>query len=115
MNNRDRLEEALRDAEPTAPKGTWLIVLPASGKAFRMNGRLIVLDMGEDVGRTPFIFTDGKAIAVDARALILNNTTLVPLWQPCENLDHLHPGLRAWFKTNPAVFRPDTPSGITRI
>ena len=116
MDTRERFIKAVRDAGATAPHGVWLVVLPASGTVRRVTGRIFALDVGGESGVAPFVLLDsGEPMTFDPRALIVCNDTLAPVWQPRDHAHHSHPMAGKWFRKNPDVFKPTTPSGVSPL
>jgi hypothetical protein len=111
---REALAASLLEKAATSESKTWLIVLPASGTVRRVTGALL---LAEVAGREwmPFIVSEGTPTGVDSRSLIVEDSTLAVGYQPRLNLKRISRHAVKWFRRNPDVFDPKTPSGVSAI
>jgi hypothetical protein len=109
------LQALLLEKAAGAVRRTWLVVLPASGTVLRAEGALLFVDVGGDAGWSPFVVGGNVALAIDPRALILDDATLAVAYHPRDHLHEVNAAAGEWYALNPNVFCRETKSGITPI
>ena len=94
---------------------SWLVVFPASGAVQRHQGALLHVNVGGEMGWSPFIVAGKTVGVIDPRALVVDEVSLRVAYHPRDHLHRVHKAAREWFDLNPNVFRRETPNGATLI